>query len=106
MQNFNSTLYQLGCRLIVVVFLVVYSLQVVGFEQFMIFGELEVLELNLDAESDGEENKSSEDLDDHLSQKNFAEQNIFNIAIKSSFFISESAKLAHLDPGYPPPELV
>lgn len=106
MQNFNATLYQLGCRLIVVIFLVVYSLQVIGFEQVVFVGELEVLELSLDAETDGEENKSSEDLDDHLSQKFYAEQNLFNIAIKSSFFISESAKLAHLDPGYPPPEFL
>ena len=106
MQNLNSTLNQLGCRLLVVLFLSVYVLQVVGLEQINFLSALDVIELSLDVESDGEEKESAEDLDDHLSQGIFPEQNLYNIALQSSFFISEMAQKAHLDPGYPPPESV
>ena len=105
MQKSKNRITQLCCQLSVVAFLCIYCMQVVGLEKFEVIAEIDLVEINADLESDGEEKKASEDIDDHLTQAIFSEQNLCNIVYPSSFFISEMAQKAHLDSGYPPPEV-
>ena len=106
MQTIESQFFQFGGRAVMLAFLLIYCVQVVGLEHFSLADELDLLELNIDLESDSEEKKSAEDIDDHLTSGGFSGPYLLKKQINPTYFLTNMGYLTRLEPGYPPPEAV